>query len=150
MFEIRYSFLNQWNNSDAKAFGAYSMLSLLRLLLINSYRGLANSCELNTTGDCCRISLFGDGHTSWASSKRLWLRRIQHYFISDNNHPANVHVDYADIGTNKVIAQVIKLASPVDGPTAMLSSPFQRIPCTLTTSVVLLQISIQLIYHSIE
>ena len=58
--------------------------------------------------------------------------RIRYYFTSDNNQPANVYVDYADIGAANIQARVIKLSAPVNGADSYVE--LQTVPTSMSLS----------------
>ena len=58
--------------------------------------------------------------------------RIRYYFTSDNNQPANVYVDYADIGASNIQARVIKLPAPVNGADSYVE--LRTVPTSLSLS----------------
>ncbi|UHG93670.1 hypothetical protein LQ777_11290 [Spirosoma oryzicola] len=84
-----------------------------------------------------------EGITAYQVQPRLELRntgnvalsvpdfRLRYYFTSDNNQPANVYVDYADIGAANVRARVIKLPAPVGGADSYVELRFTGGPLTL-------------------
>ncbi|MCK8490742.1 hypothetical protein M0L20_02695 [Spirosoma sp. RP8] len=84
-----------------------------------------------------------EGITTYQVQPRLELRntgnvalsvpdfRLRYYFTSDNNQPANVYVDYADIGAANVGARIIKLPAPVGGADSYVELRFTGGPLTL-------------------
>ncbi|GAB3737536.1 cellulose binding domain-containing protein [Spirosoma lituiforme] len=77
-----------------------------------------------------------DGTTTSQIQTRLELRntgnvalpvgalKLRYYFTSDNNQPASVFVDYADMGAAKVAARVVKLPAPVEGADSYVELSF--------------------------
>ena len=67
-----------------------------------------------------RFEVRNEGNTAVAVSDL----KVRYYFTSDNNQPANVYVDYADIGASNVQARVVQLPSSVNGADSYVELTF--------------------------